>query len=151
MSNNLIIERFAWCPEGTFGRFKFPTGEEFYTCEKPWLNNKAFESCIPVGVYYLEQRHSPVVQRTSGGEFNEGWEVTNVRDRDYIMIHPGNWPGDVQGCIAVGSGFGIYTNKQNQNALTVTGSRDAFREVMELMSSHNEWTLDIRTYFPSSF
>ncbi len=151
MTNHLILERFAWCPEGTFGRLKFPTGEEVFTCEKPWLNNKAFVSCIPVGVYYLEQRHSPVVSRTSGGKFSEGWEVTGVRDRDYIMIHPGNWPEDVQGCIAVGNDFRVSQNRKGRWVNSVMSSRDAFKEVMALMASHNEWTLDIRTFFPVSF
>lgn len=158
MSNNLILSRFAWisghaieCPQGTWGLLKFPTGEEFYTCERPWLDNEAFVSCIPSGVYYLEQRYSPVVQRTSGGEFAEGWEVTDVRDRDYIMIHPGNWPGDVEGCIAVGKRLGITQNKQGVPCLSVLDSREAFREIMQLMEKYNTWTLDIRSYFPETF
>ena len=158
MNNDLILSRFAWlsgnaieCPQGTYGLLKFPTGEKFYTCENPWLNNKPFVSCIPTGVYYLEQRHSPVVKRSSGGEFREGWEVTDVTNRDYIMIHPGNWPGDVEGCIAVGKKLGIRQNKQGKQALTVLDSRSAFREIMELMSEHNTWVLDIRTYFPDTY
>jgi hypothetical protein len=158
MSNNLILTRLAWingnaveCPEGTYGLLKFPTGEEFYTCERPWKNNKPFVSCIPTGVYYLEQRYSPVVQRTSGGEFSEGWEVTDVRDRDYIMIHPGNWPSDVEGCIAVGKSLGIRQNKQGKHCLTVLDSRQAFREIMELMDTYNTWVLDIRSFHPETF
>lgn len=158
MSNALRLDRFAWiegesieCPEGTFGRLLFPTGEVFYTCENPWKNNEAFVSCIPSGVYYLEQRHSPVVRRTSGGEFSDGWEVTDVRGRDYIMIHPGNWPGDVEGCIAVGKRLGITQNKQGKQSLAVLDSREAFREIMELMDEYNTWTLDIRSFFPETF
>jgi len=151
MSNNLILERFAWLPDGVFGRLIFPTGETFYTVEKPWLNNKPFKSCIPTGVYYLEQRHSPVVRTTSAGEFTEGWEVIDVHNREYIMIHPGNWPGDVEGCIAVGLDFGIYQNRQGKMTNTVTSSREAFRQVMELMDCYNAWTLDIRSYFPEWF
>lgn len=159
MSNNLKLIRFAWvdeaddvvCPAGTFGKLVFPTGEEFFTCERPWLNNRPFESCIPSGVYYLDQRHSPVVKRTSGGEFLEGWEVTDVRDRDYIMIHPGNWPGDVQGCIAVGKRLAITQDKQGRQSLSVLDSRQAFREVMALMGEYNTWTLDIHSYIPETF
>lgn len=151
MSNNLILERFAWCPEGTYGVLKFPDGTEFFTCEKPWRNNEAYKSCIPVGVYYLEQRHSPVVRRTSGGQYAEGWEVTNVPGRSYIMIHVGNWPSDVEGCIAVGKGFGIIQNKQGQWSNAVLDSRTAFKEMMEKMDEFNTWVLDIRTYFPRWF
>jgi len=148
MSNNLILERFAWCPEGTYGVLKFPDGTEFFTCERPWRGNEAFVSCIPVGVYYLEQRYSPVVQRTSGGEFAEGWEVTDVVDREYIMLHPGNWPEDVEGCIAVGKRFAITQNRKGKWSNSVLDSREAFREIMAKMAEYNTWTLDIRTYFP---
>lgn len=158
MSNNLILTRFAWltgnfieCPEGTFGKLIFPDGTEYFTCENPWKDNRPYVSCIPSGVYYLEQRHSPVVRRTSGGEFLEGWEVTEVRDRSYIMIHPGNWPEDVEGCIAVGKRLGITQNKQGKWSLSVLDSREAFREIMEKMDEYNTWTLDIRTYFPETF
>jgi len=156
--NHLILQRFAWitgesiqCPEGTFGSLTFPDGTVFYTCENPWKDNKPFVSCIPTGVYYLEQRYSPVVQRTSGGEFAEGWEVTDVLDREYIMLHPGNWPDDVEGCIAIGKALTITQNKRGQWSLSVSDSREAFRELMEKMDEFNTWTLDVRPYLPGDF
>ena len=47
---NVIIERFAYAPDGTFGRIKLPNGTQFVTVERPWLSNKAYESCIPDGI-----------------------------------------------------------------------------------------------------
>jgi hypothetical protein len=146
MSNNLRLDRNAFTPWGTFGVLEFPTYEKFYTVERPWLDNEAYVSCIPDGVYELTKRHSPVVHRTSGGEFPEGWEITDVPGRTFIMIHPANWMGDLAGCIGVGMDYRITQNRSGEYAPSVMNSRKAFQRVMELMDQHNSWTLDIRPY-----
>lgn len=146
MSNNLILERFNYGPDGTFGKLLFPTGEMFWTVEKPWKSNTPYESCIPDGGYYLVQRHSPVVNRTSGGEFSDGWEVTDVVNRTFIMVHPANWPDDLEGCIGVGQDYVIMQNRKGNQSNAVASSRDAFREVMGLMDKHNDWRLDIMPF-----
>jgi len=151
MSNNLVLTRNAFTPWGVFGELEFPTYEKFFTIERPWLNNKPFKSCIPDGVYYLEKRHSPVVGRTSGQEFQEGWEVTDVVDRTFIMIHPANWKEDLAGCIGVGLDYAITRNRKNESALSVLRSRDAFREVMALLDEQSSWTLDIRPFIMETF
>ena len=52
MVDKVLLERFAYTPMGIFGRIMSP---EFqcYTVERPWLDNRARESCIPEGVYRL--------------------------------------------------------------------------------------------------
>jgi hypothetical protein len=149
MNNHLTLTRFNYGPEGTFSKLLFPTGEQFFTVEKPWRSNTAFFSCIPDGLYYLGKRDSPVVSRTTGGEFTEGWEVLDVPGREYIMIHPGNWPADLQGCIAPGTDYRITRNKQGIHIPSVMNSRVAFREIMELMDRYNDWVLDIRPFMMS--
>jgi len=67
------------------------------TLEPPWINNERNKSCIPVGKYEL-------VLRTSE-KFGEHFLVKNVYDRDLILIHVGNFPGNTSGCILVGSSF----------------------------------------------
>lgn len=101
------------------------------TIERPWLDNKVSESCIPEDIYPLQLRRSPVVEATSGGEFTHGWEVTDVPDRTYIMLHPGNWARDVEGCIAVGKEFHPVENM-------VTHSRVTFRQLMEVLEDADE-------------
>ena len=89
---------------GTHGTLEFPSGTVIYTAERPWLDNKRGESCIPEGVYDLAMRHSPVVSRSTRGRYKKGWEVMNVPNRSYIMFHPGNWPlKDSDGCILPGA------------------------------------------------
>lgn len=149
MNNVIRLVRFGYMPEGTYGKLIFPNGETFYTVERPWMDNKAKESCIPDGVYRLGMRESPVVKRSSGGEFDEGWEVLDVPDRTFIMIHPGNWPMNFQGCIGVGRNMAIMQDKRGVLVNSVTGSRDAFRRIMELMEEHYEWVLEINPFIMS--
>lgn len=146
MDNELQLVRFCYAPWGTFGRLQFPSGDWFYTVEQPWNNNAQGASCIPDGVYTLGLRYSPVVKRTSRGKYSEGWEVQNVPGRTYIMVHPGNWPGDVEGCIAVGNGHGVLRNRRGDYQQAVTGSQAAFEEIMSLLDQHDAWTLDIRPF-----
>lgn len=149
MSNELVLPRFNYGPDGTFGTLLFPTGEKFWTVERPWLNNRVRESCIPEGIYTLEKRYSPVVKRSTSGEFEEGYEVTDVTGRTYIMIHPANWVGDVIGCIGVGLAYGIMNDRSGKPANSVMSSREAFRRVMALLDAGDNWTVDIRPHLIS--
>jgi hypothetical protein len=110
-----------------------------YTVERPWLANKQSVSCIPQGVYTLEKRVSPVVKRTSGGVYSQGWEVTDVPDRTFIMIHPGNTMDDLAGCIAVGDSMGYVGGKW-----AILNSRATFKDVMTELQKRASWQLDIR-------
>lgn len=138
---SIILERFAYAPDGTFGRLKLPNGKTFFTVERPWLGNKPRESCIPDGIYTLEKRRSPVVERTSGGNYVEGWEITHVPGRTYIMIHPGNWPRNFEGCIGVGLNYQVIEGYNG-----VTQSRSAFAQVMGALDGRNSWHLEIRPF-----
>lgn len=139
--DTIQLERFAYLPTGTFGRLILPSGEFFFTAERPWRENAQMESCIPEGTYTLRKRASGVVKRSSNGAFSEGWEVTEVPDRTYIMLHPGNWPKDVQGCIAMGDTFVVMPSGDSQYG--VANSKHAFSELMGLMDTKDSWKLDI--------
>jgi len=73
-----------------------------FTMELPWRDNLRSLSCIPPGAYLCELRLSP--------HFGRVYWLTNVPNRQYILIHSGNWGGDVQkglkshtnGCILLG-------------------------------------------------
>ncbi len=83
-------------------------------------------------------RVSGVVQRTSG--YHKGWEVQDVPNRTYIMVHVGNYPHNFEGCIGVGLGSAIYRNDKRM----VTSSQKAFKQYMKTMESHREWVLVVR-------
>lgn len=137
----LFLTRFAYAPDGTFGQLELPDGQVIYTVEQPWNANKESASCIPDGVYSLAMRRSPVVERTSGGEYPEGWEVTDVPERTYIMLHPGNWPDDVAGCIAVGDDYRII-----RGANAVANSQATFNRLMKALDPDEDWQIDIRPF-----
>ena len=131
------LDRFAYSPMGAFGRLT--VGEfQCFTVERPWQNNKPNVSCIPEGVYPLKMRESPVIQRTSGGAFSRGWEVTSVPNRSLIMLHVGNTMADVEGCIAVGAALGWVAGRW-----AVTDSRKTFTMLMEALSASDAWMLNI--------
>lgn len=109
---------------GTFGTLSgYQGGEqwlqrnkmfEFETVERPWANNAPYVSCIPEGSYVL-------LQRTFYRAGYETLELQDVPDRSHILIHKGNTPADVQGCIALGDRRGTL-----ENLWAVLGSGIAF-------------------------
>lgn len=120
----ITLRRFAYSPHGTFGILTI--GEwSCYTIERPWIRNVQRVSCIPEGTYPLRKRRSPVVERSTGGAFLEGWEVCDVPDRTFIMLHPGNTMTDLEGCIAPGRELGFIAGKW-----AVTDSRTTFAQMM---------------------
>lgn len=118
----------AYLPDNsaTLGRWETETGFSCYTLELPWRNNERGRSCIPEGTYDLRVRESEVVHRTTGGEFQEGFEIVGVPFRTWIMVHPGNWAKDTNGCILVGKQF-WWSDKGPM----VKASRATFREFMK--------------------
>jgi hypothetical protein len=67
---------------------------ELWTLEPPWRGNARNESCIPLGNYDVRPRQSP--------KYGEHFEVRDVTDRSYILVHAGNYAKDTEGCILVG-------------------------------------------------
>ena len=135
----LELIRDSYSDMGTFGKL-YIDGEFFcYTVEQVWNGNRVGESCIPEGIYRLQLRYSPVVKRSTGGEFDEGYEITDVPGRTYIMIHPANTIDDVEGCIAPGDSLGFVGGKW-----AVLNSRNTFRELMERLDQRNEWDINIK-------
>lgn len=122
---------------GTFGALVVD-GHEFATLELPWRDNSVSKSCIPEGTYRMRKRASTVIRRSTGGEYSEGWEVCDVPDRTFIMIHPGNWTSDTDGCLLVGRQFWW-----SSEGPMVRSSRDAFRDLMGILGRRDEWEIAI--------
>jgi hypothetical protein len=89
--------------EGTQGELRLENGYTCLTLELPWRNNHANFSCIPAGTYICRKRWSFRFMRWL-------YEVLYVNGRENILIHSGNWAGDVrkgfksdvEGCILLG-------------------------------------------------
>ena len=83
----------TYYPMGTNGKILLQGKLISYCIELPWKNNHAQVSCIPEGRYELEKRWSP--------KFLRHLQVMDVKDRDYILIHPANDAmHELRGCIA---------------------------------------------------
>lgn len=134
---NIVLTRFAYSHMGVFGKLFVPGKEEdfeafeCFTVERPWLGNKPFESCIPIGEYSIVL-----------GRFNRGgypaYEVTDVPGRSLIKIHRGNTMNDLLGCIAPGLALGCING-----VWAVTNSREAFSSFMEAMDGKRVASLKI--------
>ena len=136
-----MIELFrTYREEGAFGIMTLEDQSVFYTVERPNLNNIPKTSCIPEGVYRLGLRQSPMIERTSQGEYTTGWEVMDVPNRDFIMIHIANLPTEVEGCIGIGLKQGYLAGK-----FAVLQSRDAFERFMTKLAGRTEWYLEIKS------
>ena len=124
--NDIHLQRFCYHPEGTLGVVKLE-GTRFYSIECPWMNNEKNISCIPVGSYEMQWRKSP--------RFGWTWELQDVPDRSYILIHVANFASDIEGCIGLGM-------ELMGDRVAVSRSRDALREFEEL-TKESPWQLVI--------
>jgi hypothetical protein len=124
------IIRFKRSDEVTLGRL-LHEGLSLYTVERPWLDNKAFVSCIPDGNYRIKRVDSPRFGKNM-------WEVAEVPNRTHILLHTANYPHNVKGCIGLGKG--VYTDMSG-----VTSSKKAITDFYNATEGLTEMDLIIRT------
>ena len=93
---NIHIYR-SYLPFGTFGELWTDDGFHCFTVERPWLDNKPFESCIPEGAYLANR-----ITYSTKTRGMDTFELQDVPDRTSIQIHHGNFPRNYQGCIGIG-------------------------------------------------
>ncbi len=106
-----VIVRAETGPAGTFGRLVLEGGWSCVTAEPPWKNNRNDVSCIPCGVYELF--YDQAIYGSSRLK-RPVYRFREVPGRTGILIHVGNWAGDVedgyesdvQGCVLVGAQVG---------------------------------------------
>ena len=122
------LKRIAFSEHGTFGVL-IDNGVPFcLTLERPWLNNKKGESCIPAGLYTCKRTISP--------RFGETFEVAKVLGRSHILIHKGNIAEDSHGCIILGEQYEKLGGRP-----AVLSSSKAFKEFMGKSSGVDEFEL----------
>ena len=100
------------------------------TLERPWLDNKKGESCIPAGDYYCKRVDSPT--------FGNTFEVAGVPGRSAILFHKGNLEDDTHGCILVGESFNPILGRPG-----IAASKEGFAEFLKITSMTNHFMLQI--------
>lgn len=134
--NYVYLYRLARGDHGTQGVLHY-NDKELHTLELPWRDNQRNISCIPKGEYECKTRTSP--------RFGLVYWIQKVKDRSFILIHSGNWAGDinkglkthVNGCILLGLNRGTLMGQ-----LAVLNSRLAVNQFMREME-YKPFTLKI--------
>lgn len=111
MEQQVFLIRTGFSDQGTNGMM-FTNGFFCYTLELPWRDNQRSISCIPPGEYTVIQRISP--------KYGKIYWVTEVPNRSYILIHSGNYAGNVSkgykthvnGCILLGQKMGTLSGQK---------------------------------------
>lgn len=126
----VILRREESNDYGTFGTATLSDGRQYDTLELPDKGNKRQISCIPKGTYQCTIVNSP--------KFGQVYGVLNVTNRLNILIHAGNYGGDVekgfrsdiQGCILLGKSRGVLNNQP-----VVLSSKRALKEFMTALKN----------------
>lgn len=101
--------------------------EMIFSCkslELPDNRNKRNISRIPAGAYLCTKRYSE--------KYKWHYEILNVPNRSFILIHAGNYNRDTKGCILLGSSF---SDINSDGYLDVTGSRNTIDNFMTVMDN----------------
>jgi len=88
------------------------------TLELPWKNNEKRVSCIPEGQYKVVKRNS--------AKYGDHFHITNVDNRDYILIHSGNYHTQILGCVLVGK---QHVDINGDGNLDVSSSKPTMAEL----------------------
>lgn len=126
----MIIKRLSDDGVQTLGIMTLPNGKVYHTLELAWKNNAKKVSCIPKGKYKVRKRTS--------AKYGEHFHILDVKNRDFILIHLGNYHTDILGCVLVGKGL---KDINNDGRLDVTSSRQAMKEILSVMP--NSFKLEI--------
>lgn len=135
--NKAKLIRFEKTDQGTVGIFMHEDTDFWcYTMELPWKNNSRNISCIPSGVYIAKRRWSK--------KYGHHFHITDVEGRSWILIHSGNYAGDVSkgykthsaGCILFGKTAGYIKGQR-----AVMNSRTAVRNFMNTVTEEFELTI----------
>ena len=130
MEPTVNIFRLMRSDQGTLGKLYY-SNFSCYTLELPWRDNKRNISCIPAGEYDSKIRISP--------KFGKVYWLTEVENRSFILMHSGNWAGDVEkkfkshvnGCILLGQKRGLLAGQ-----LAVLNSRITVKRFIRMMGGN---------------
>lgn len=101
------------------------------TMELEYNDNARRISCIPAGTYIVIKRTSP--------KYGEHFHITNVPNRDLILIHNANFSFQLLGCIGVGESF---VDLNNDGLKDVTNSKATMKKLLNIMPNEFKLTIE---------
>ncbi len=119
---HVILQRAFQDDDVTLGMLKIKdvAHDPIYTLENPWLDNRAWSSCIPPDTY--------VAEKYDGFKYKNVYQIMGVPHRSGILFHKGNFVRQTFGCILLGLKSGILNDKP---AVMDSGdAMDYFRKLM---------------------
>ena len=130
---NLTLNRNRYDKTGIYGKMYDESGTFlYYTLEHAYEQESGgYEPKVPEGVYTCQRGMHQLANMTAPFQT---FEVTNVPGHTNILIHPGNYDADSEGCILLGTGEGVNM---------VTNSRAAFGAFMDLEQNVDTFTLTV--------
>jgi len=128
----ITLTRFYNGEDCTLGALSNDKGLLCYMLENPWLDNEPFKSCIPEGTY-------PFKSYTSD-KFPYTWEIYDVKGRSGILVHPGNYVKDTEGCLL--PGLHLIKNKGEK---MVTHSRKTLNMLRSTIGVGRSGAIEIRS------
>ena len=118
----LTLERYQSDDKATLGRIWNGDVTICMTLELPWRNNQHDISCIPEGLYRCVPLKDHITD--SGYHFQRCIRLLFVPKRGGILIHPGNFLSDTNGCILPGEVW------DPANSM-LRGSREALLDILD--------------------
>lgn len=119
---------------GLFTVFDTHTGDDVFMrpcLEREWNDNKSNVSCIPEGEYEVMVYNSPKFSKVFALQGN-GVTIDPMSSvRWGILIHPANYPHQLEGCIALGT-KAVY----DEDSVRVESSRDALKALQDVVGSN---------------
>lgn len=101
----LVLERQEHSDKSIIGSFYIDGDFECYSLELPWRDNQRSISCIPSGIYKLVP-HKYKGKTNTFALVNDDLKIHHYEQgdskRSTILIHYGNKPEDIDGCILTG-------------------------------------------------
>jgi hypothetical protein len=106
---------------------------DFKTLELPWNNNERMVSCIPAGEY-LVQKMPPNSKRKY-----EYFHVLNVKGRDSILWHPGNYTRQILGCCLPGES---HVDLDKDGTIDITNTTATLKILTAMMPDKFKLTIE---------
>lgn len=140
----------------TYGILAAEDGAELArTIERPWVDRDANGKRDANISRIVAGEYRAVIRKSPKRGYDVPWlcgvpDVTfapfaheeGFRDATTCQIHRANLPGDLEGCIGVGTAFGSVQRPQDTTGMPgVTGSKNAFEKLMKELGEDREFTL----------
>lgn len=131
----------AFCngPHGRFSEIQVQ-GRTFYSVEKPWRDNRPYESCVPLGEYKLVWRPTTtnVPHQFDGHTWYMVGETVGLvkgeKHRWGCAWHVANFCDQVKGCSGIGQSLGFGESPKTETLRwCVNRSGDTMLELLQLL------------------